>query len=71
LEQLQRQLDQSSVDLRRIDEEIDDARVRARSCQCSRKGLKALLRWPVRTLVGLTRHMQRRASGPAKKKCQS
>lgn len=29
LDQLQRQLDQSSVDLRRIDQEVDDARVRA------------------------------------------
>jgi DNA repair ATPase RecN len=29
LEQLQRQLDQSSIDLRRIDQEVDDARVRA------------------------------------------
>jgi energy-coupling factor transporter ATP-binding protein EcfA2 len=29
LEQLQRQLDQSSVDLRRIDQEVDEARVRA------------------------------------------
>jgi DNA repair ATPase RecN len=29
LEQLERQLDQSSVDLRRVDEEIDDARIRA------------------------------------------
>lgn len=41
LEQLQRQLDQSSVDLRRIDEEIDDARIRASELSVLQEKLKA------------------------------
>lgn len=42
LEQLQRELDQSSVDLRRIDEEVDDARVRASELPVLRERLKGL-----------------------------
>jgi hypothetical protein len=42
LEQLQRQLDQSSVDVRRIDEEIDDARVRASEMPVLNEKLKGL-----------------------------
>lgn len=42
LEQLQRQLDQSSVDLRRIDEEIDDARGRASELPVLQEKLKGL-----------------------------
>jgi hypothetical protein len=41
LEQLQRQLDQSSVDLRRVDEEIDDARIRASELSVLQEKLKA------------------------------
>lgn len=41
LEQLQRQLNQSSVDLRRIDQEIDDARVRASEVPVLQEKLKA------------------------------
>ena len=42
LEQLERQLDQSSSDLRRIDEEVDDARVRASELPILQEKLKAL-----------------------------
>jgi hypothetical protein len=42
LEQLQRQLDQSSVDLRRIDEELDDARGRASELPVLQEKLKGL-----------------------------
>ena len=42
LEQLQRQLDQSSVDLRRVDEEVDDARVRASELPVLQEKLKGL-----------------------------
>jgi DNA repair ATPase RecN len=42
LEQLQRELDQSSVDLRRIDEEVDDARVRASELPVLQERLKGL-----------------------------
>jgi len=42
LEQLQRQLDQSSVELRRIDEEVDDARVRASELPVLQEKLKGL-----------------------------
>jgi AAA domain len=42
LEQLQRQLDQSSVDLRRVDEEIDDARARASELAVLQEKLKGL-----------------------------
>jgi predicted ATP-dependent endonuclease of OLD family len=42
LEQLQRQLDQSSVDLRRIDQEVDDARVRASELIVLQEKLKGL-----------------------------
>jgi len=42
LEQLQRELDQSSVDLRRIDEEVDDARVRASEMPVLHERLKGL-----------------------------
>ena len=40
LEQLQRQLDQSSADLRRIDQEVDDARVRASELPVLQEKLK-------------------------------
>jgi len=40
LEQLQRQLNQSSIDLRRIDQEIDDARVRASELPVLQEKLK-------------------------------
>jgi ABC-type uncharacterized transport system ATPase subunit len=42
LEQLQRQLDQSSTDLRRIDQEVDDARVRASELPVLEEKLKGL-----------------------------
>jgi energy-coupling factor transporter ATP-binding protein EcfA2 len=42
LEQIHRQLDQSSVELRRIDEEIDDARVRASELPVVQEKLKGL-----------------------------
>src|SRR5882672_286380 len=42
LEQLQRQLDQSSTDLRRIDQEVDDARVRASELPVLQEKLKGL-----------------------------
>ena len=42
LEQLQRQLDQSSVDLRRFDEELDDARGRASEMPVLQEKLKGL-----------------------------
>jgi len=42
LEQLQRQLDQSSVDLRRIDEEVDDARGRASELPVLQEKIKGL-----------------------------
>ena len=42
LEQLRRQLDQSSVDLRRIDDEVDDARVRASELPVLQEKLKGL-----------------------------
>ena len=42
LEQLQRQLDPSSVDLRRIDEEVDDTRVRASELPVPQERLKGL-----------------------------
>ena len=42
LQQLQRQLDQSSVDLRRIDEEVDDARVRASELPVLQEKIKGL-----------------------------
>ena len=42
LEQLQRQLDQSSVDLRRIDQEVDDARGRASELPVLQEKLKGL-----------------------------
>jgi len=42
LEQLQRELDQSSVDLSRIDEEVDDARVRASELPVLQERLKGL-----------------------------
>ena len=42
LEQLQRQLDQSSIDLRRVDQEIDDARVRASELPVLQEKLKGL-----------------------------
>jgi ABC-type uncharacterized transport system ATPase subunit len=42
LDQLQRQLDQSSTDLRRIDEEVDDARVRASELPVLQEKLKGL-----------------------------
>jgi AAA domain-containing protein/putative AbiEii toxin of type IV toxin-antitoxin system len=42
LEQLQRQLDQSSVDLRRVDQELDDARVRASELPVLQEKLKGL-----------------------------
>jgi hypothetical protein len=42
LEQVQRRLDQSSVDLRRIDEEVDDARVRASELPVVQEKLKGL-----------------------------
>jgi len=42
LEQIYRQLDQSSVDLRRIDEEVDDARVRASELPVLQEKLKGL-----------------------------
>src|SRR5580704_12598782 len=42
LEQLQRQLDQSSADLRRIDEEVDDARGRASEVPVFQEKLKGL-----------------------------
>lgn len=42
LEQLQRQLDQSSADLRRIDQEVDDARVRASELPVLQEKLKGL-----------------------------
>ncbi len=42
LEQLQRQLDQSSLDLRHIDQEIDDARVRASELPVLQEKLKGL-----------------------------
>ena len=42
LEQLQRQLDQSSTDLRRIDQEVDDARVRASELPVLQERLKGL-----------------------------
>lgn len=42
LEQLQRQLDQSSADLRRFDEEIDDARIRASELAVLQEKLKGL-----------------------------
>ena len=42
LEQLQRQLDQSTVDLRRVDEEVDDARVRASELPVLQERLKGL-----------------------------
>jgi energy-coupling factor transporter ATP-binding protein EcfA2 len=42
LELLQRQLDQSSTDLRRIDEEVDDARVRASELPVVQEKLKGL-----------------------------
>ncbi len=42
LEQLQRQLDQSGVDLRRIDQEIDDSRVRASELPVLQEKLKGL-----------------------------
>ena len=42
LEQLQRQLDQSSVDLRRIDQEVDDARARASELPVLQEKLKGL-----------------------------
>src|SRR5262249_9825930 len=41
-EQLRRQLDQSSVDLRRIDQEVDDARVRASELPVLQEKLKGL-----------------------------
>lgn len=40
LDQLQRQLDQSSIDLRRIDQELDDARVRASEVPVLQERLK-------------------------------
>lgn len=42
LEQVQRQLDQSSIDLRRIDEEVDDARGRASELPVLQEKLKGL-----------------------------
>jgi hypothetical protein len=42
LEQLQRQLDQSGVDLRRVDQEVDDARVRASELPVLHEKLKGL-----------------------------
>jgi len=42
LEQLQRQLDQSSIDLRRIDQEVDDSRVRASELPVLQEKLKGL-----------------------------
>jgi len=42
LEQLQRQLDQSSVDLRRVDQDLDDARVRASELPVLQEKLKGL-----------------------------
>lgn len=42
LEQLQRQLDQSSVDLRRIDQEVDDTRARASELPVLQEKLKGL-----------------------------
>ena len=42
LEQLQRQLEQSSTDLRRIDQEVDDARVRASELPVLEEKLKGL-----------------------------
>jgi len=42
LEQLQRQLDQSSVDLRRVDEEIEDARIQASELSVLQEKLKGL-----------------------------
>lgn len=42
LEQLQRQLDQSSVDLRRIDEEVDDARGRASELPVLQEKIKGI-----------------------------
>jgi energy-coupling factor transporter ATP-binding protein EcfA2 len=42
LEQLKRQLDQSSIDLRRIDQEVDDARVRASELPVLQEKLKGL-----------------------------
>jgi AAA domain-containing protein len=42
LEQLQRQLDQSSTDLRRIDQEVDDARVRGSELPVLQEKLKGL-----------------------------
>lgn len=42
LEQLQRQLDQSTVDLRRADDEVDDARVRASELPVLQERLKGL-----------------------------
>src|SRR5262249_11521051 len=42
LEQLQRQLDQSSIDLRRIDQEVDDTRVRASELPVLQEKLKGL-----------------------------
>lgn len=42
LEQLQRQLDQSSADLRRVDQELDDARVRASELPVLQEKLKGL-----------------------------
>jgi predicted ATP-dependent endonuclease of OLD family len=42
LEQIHRQLDQSSVELRRIDEEIDDARVRSSELPVVQEKLKGL-----------------------------
>ncbi|MEW5976444.1 MAG: AAA family ATPase [Acidobacteriota bacterium] len=41
-EQLQRQLDQSSLDLRRIDQDVDDARVRASELPVIQEKLKGL-----------------------------
>jgi predicted ATP-dependent endonuclease of OLD family len=42
LEQLQRQLDQSSIDLRHIDQEVDDTRVRASELPVLQEKLKGL-----------------------------
>lgn len=70
LEQLQHQLDQSSLDLRRIDEEVDDARGRASELPVVLESLKALPKLLAQTLVESTWHMQQRAYVPAKKKCQ-
>jgi hypothetical protein len=71
LEQLQRQLDQASVYVRSIDGEVGDACVRASELPVLQERLKGLAEVAGPDANRITRHMQARARGPAKQKCQS